>query len=521
MEERFFKDVVAFSSDGIVITDAGVSKNNEKTGQQSINLHHIVYVNDAYVKMTGYSREELIGKSPKILQGPLTSQTELDSLRQALLEGRSCSTEVINYRKDRQPFWSSLSVYPIKSDSGEITNWIGIKRDVSERRNHGEEIKNMMQMLETKALELQKSGSELSMFFNNALFGAFFMMLDEPVRWDGANKETALDYIMTHLRVTRVNQAFLNQYGATEEDMMGKTPMDFFEHDLDQERKLLTTIFDKKKHREITFEKRTDGTDVVFEGDYVALYDEDSGLLTGVFGVQNDITLRKTAEMNLQASLREKETLLQEIHHRVKNNLAVVSSLMQLQSFESNNPELKEQLLDSTTRIQSMSMIHEALYKSEKFDSLQLSVTIRDLHNFVSSVMQLKQHVETLFDTDEVTLNINQAVPFSLIVNEVLTNIYKHAFRDRDSGRILIRLRECEDGFVELRVRDNGVGLAKDFSLNSVSSLGFQLIRMLTLQLEGESSLENAPDEGTCFWLKFPKQDAPGAHSGMNFSGKR
>jgi PAS domain S-box-containing protein len=517
MEERFFKDVVAFSSDGIVVTDAGVTHIDPVTGIKKNNLHRIVYANDAYVRMTGYTREELIGKSPKTLQGPLTSREELDKLHQAILDGKSCSIEVVNYRKDRQPFWSSLSIYPLTNESGEISNWIGIKRDVSERRDHADQLKSMMKELEAKAMELQRSGRELNMFFNNALFGAFFMMLDEPVRWDETTKEKAMDYIMTHLRVTRVNQAFLDQYGTTEEDMLGKTPMDFFEHDTEQERRLLTSIFDNRKHRQVTYEKRADGSDVVFEGDYVALYDEESGLFTGVFGVQNDITLRKKAETELQASLREKETLLQEIHHRVKNNLAVVSSLMQLQSFESDNSELKEQLLDSTTRIQSMSMIHESLYQSESFDSLQLSTTIRDLHGFVSSVMQLKQHVETLFDTDDVTLNINQAVPFSLIVNEVLTNIYKHAFRNKTSGRIEIQLRECDDGFVELKIRDNGVGLPVDFSLDNISSLGFQLIRMLTLQLEGQSSLENAAGEGTCFWLKFPKHSGHGAYSGISF----
>jgi PAS domain S-box-containing protein len=507
MEERFFKDIVAFSSDGIVVTDAGILHTNPETGVSRASSHKILYANDAYVQLTGYSREELIGKSPKIMQGPLTDRDELNRLRLALVNGLSCSIEVVNYRKDRNPFWSSLSIYPISNDAGEITNWIGMKRDVSDRRDHAEQLKSMMQEVEQKAEELLKSGHDLNLFFNNAIFGAFFMMLDEPVRWNEENKERALDYIMSHLRVTRVNQAFLDQYGATEQEILGKTPQDFFEHDLMQERNLITAIFNNRKHREITFEKKSDGSDVIFEGDYVALFDEETQLLTGIFGVQNDITLRKKAESELQSSLLEKQTLLQEIHHRVKNNLAVVSSLMQLQSFESENPELKEQLLDSTTRIQSMSMIHESLYQSDSFNSLLLSTTIRDLHSFVSSVMQRRQHVETLFETEHVTLNINQAVPFSLIVNEVLTNIYKHAFRDMDSGRIEIHLMESEDGSIELKIRDNGSGLPPNFSLSSIKSLGFQLISTLTLQLEGESSLVNADGGGTCFWMRFPKQN--------------
>lgn len=213
----------------------------------------------------------------------------------------------------------------------------------------------------------------------------------------------------------------------------------------------------------------------------------------------------KKKENQLQESLREKETLLQEIYHRVKNNLAVVSSLMQLQAFNSDNEELKKSLLDGTNRIQSMAIIHEELYHSGNFSDLDIQETVKDLIGHIGEVMKNKTSITVDYRVDKISLNINQAVPFSLIVNEVVTNIYKHAFGNRKKGRINIELREKKN-HVFLKIKDNGAGLPDGFDTEKVNSMGSQLIQTLTRQLNGNYQLEST-DNGTLFTLDFPKEN--------------
>lgn len=218
-------------------------------------------------------------------------------------------------------------------------------------------------------------------------------------------------------------------------------------------------------------------------------------------------------EHQLEQSLLEKETLLQEIHHRVKNNLAVVSSLMQLQAMETTNEEVREHLLDSTTRIRSMALIHEELYQNDNFTYLDIQDTIRGLVDYASSIMQGDRNVRVDYRLEPVRVNINQAVPLSLIVNEVVTNCYKHAFSGIDHARMTITSR-LSGRQLHLCIEDNGKGLPQNFDPEAISSLGMQLLYTLTEQLSGTYSL-SSEGEGTRFTLAFDLMDVRGAHSAL------
>jgi PAS domain S-box-containing protein len=357
----------------------------------------------------------------------------------------------------------------------------------------------------------EKTKSELSLFFENSIFGAFFMMLDEPVKWiQGGDNREAMQYILHNMRITRVNRTFLEQYDTTEEEMMGKTPYDFFEHDIEQEIELLTNIFNKGKHLDISYEKKADGTDVVFEGDYVVLYDDITGYVSGVFGVQKDITGRVEQERKLKRSLQEKEILLSEIHHRVKNNLAVISALMQLQAYSANDEELAGRLNDSMMRIKTMATIHELLYQQESFSELQFSDILKRLASMLLDNFNMNKNITCKIDCDGVQLNINQAIPCALIVNEVLTNAFKHAFTEKNMGTIWLSVTEDFD-LVTLSIRDNGRGFDyADYMVGKIETLGLQIVRILSNQLNGEYSFSST-DEGTGFTLKFRKSDVKGA----------
>ncbi len=228
----------------------------------------------------------------------------------------------------------------------------------------------------------------------------------------------------------------------------------------------------------------------------------------------NDTTEKRIFQENLLKSLKEKETLLAEIHHRVKNNLAIVSGMMQLQSYQEDDESLQAKLLDSVSRIQTMAAIHEHLYQANSFSHINFPENLHSLVNNIIVTFQSELQLDLDFNCSPVTLNINQAVPCSLIVNEVITNILKHAFQGRKQGLIQVKL-DLDGTQLKLVIKDNGVGLPEDFTPESESSLGLLLIKILTEQLGGVSNYSSI-GEGTTFELKFEvKPDITGAASAL------
>jgi PAS domain S-box-containing protein len=216
----------------------------------------------------------------------------------------------------------------------------------------------------------------------------------------------------------------------------------------------------------------------------------------------SDITERKQAEEAVQASLREKETLLREIHHRVKNNMQVISSLFNLQAGYIKDEEALRILKEGQTRIRSMALVHEKLYQSGDLSKIDLAGYIQSLsaHLFHVYLVDPNQvRLETEFG--DVTLDINSAVPCGLILNELISNALKHAFPAGRKGVLTIRLRRRKDGAVELRIADNGVGFPKGLDFRRTESLGLQIVNLLVGQLEGTIKL--AGKNGTVFTVAF------------------
>ena len=219
-------------------------------------------------------------------------------------------------------------------------------------------------------------------------------------------------------------------------------------------------------------------------------WDED-GIPVRACGTYQDITDRKKAEERILRSLKEKEILLAEIHHRVKNNMAVISGLIQLQAEDVEDPQLKDILYESQMRIQSMAMIHEKLYQSAELSRIDYGEYIADLARTISSTLQdEKKDIKVNIDADEVALNVNQAIPCALILNEIITNAYKHGFKYRKSGNINISLKKREER-ITISVENDGTPLPSDFSLQSASTLGMTLIQTLSQQLDARLSYKN------------------------------
>jgi len=215
----------------------------------------------------------------------------------------------------------------------------------------------------------------------------------------------------------------------------------------------------------------------------------------------HDITESIYHQNEIKKALAEKEVLLSEIHHRVKNNLAVISGMMQLQLYDESNPAVQEKLNDGMLRIQTMANIHELLYNTKSFAKLSFRDIIQKLANNITSALSGNKKVDLQIHSDPVELNINQAIPCSLIINEVLTNIFKHAFKGRNSGSIAINI-EQKERIVDLIISDNGVGLPEKFNLDDNQSLGKNIIKILSEQLNADFKLYNS-GAGTTFELHF------------------
>ena len=227
------------------------------------------------------------------------------------------------------------------------------------------------------------------------------------------------------------------------------------------------------------------------------------GQVTEISLVGHDSTEKKLAEKEIVESLKEKEVLLKEIHHRVKNNLQVISSILNLQSSFVKDEKTLEILDESRNRIRSMAIIHENLYRTTNFSSIDFSSYLQNLCiNLISSYHVYSGVVEFKDEMEKVDLVLDQAIPCGLLVNELITNSIKYAFPTKQAGEITVGLVEKED-VIYLRIEDNGIGLPKDFDMMKTDTLGLQLVSTLVEQLDGEITVGN--HQGTKYLITFGK----------------
>lgn len=217
----------------------------------------------------------------------------------------------------------------------------------------------------------------------------------------------------------------------------------------------------------------------------------------------HDVTERKQAEAQLRASLEEKEVLLKEIHHRVKNNLQVVSSLLKLQAEAIQDPQVAGFFQESRDRVRAMGLLHERLYQSENLAHIDLEDYVRGLVIHLSRSYSLRE-VKIQVAVDNLTLDIERAVPFGLIINELVSNSLKHAFEPGQPLEVRV-IVERQDDALALRVSDNGVGLPDELDLDHLHSMGLQLVKSLCTQLHGALTVTRQP-RGTLFTVTLPEE---------------
>jgi len=209
----------------------------------------------------------------------------------------------------------------------------------------------------------------------------------------------------------------------------------------------------------------------------------------------------KKAEEQIKASLKEKEILLQEIHHRVKNNMAVISGLLSLQANSTEDERLKDALTVSQNRVQSMSAIHEVLYQSDNLSSIDMNTYLSKLAGAIAQNYRINTKVNIKVESEDILIGTKQASTLGLIVNELITNSFKYAFPEGKEGEIKIKLQKRE-GEIELEYADKGIGMPDDLNWHEAKSMGLKLVKMLSEnQLGGSIDMESK--NGTKFIIKF------------------
>jgi PAS domain S-box-containing protein len=234
---------------------------------------------------------------------------------------------------------------------------------------------------------------------------------------------------------------------------------------------------------------------------------EFEGLALGTVGIIRDITARKEHERQIEEALAAKEVLLKEIHHRVKNNLQVVSSLLGLQEPAIADEGARRVFVECQTQIQSMSMVHEMLYKSGEFEGVVMQRYFERLLDYLSSVYEGgPRGLSSFAEAGRAVLDLEIAIPAGLIANELVSNCYKHAFPGRGAGRVTVSMAAYEDDWL-LAVADDGVGFAATKDPAKDRGIGTELVHALAAQLKGSVSLSDSP-EGAVVKVRFPR--APG-----------
>jgi PAS domain S-box-containing protein len=233
----------------------------------------------------------------------------------------------------------------------------------------------------------------------------------------------------------------------------------------------------------------------------VPLGGSNGGLHGQVYMTMEDITEIKTGQDMLRRSLQEKEVLIREIHHRVKNNMQIISSLLNLQGGYNRNPELKGIIISMQNRIKSMAIIHEELYRSDDFSDINFGACVRNLANeLLFSFVEDPSRITIRLNVADIRLSIDASLPCSLIVNELISNALKYAFPGGRRGEIFVSMRKEENGACTLVIEDDGVGIPEGIDIEKTGTMGLFLVRLLVKQMGGAITLYR--EKGTKFVLR-------------------
>ncbi len=422
--------------------------------------------NDAFRSMLGYESDEDIMDID--VEDIYLNTGDREVLAKSLVDrGSLIGYEIPLKHRNGATILASVTARVILDESGEVAYFDGTIEDITERKETEDALR------ETEAITRSLFNAIPDLKLRISREGTF---LDFGQPRDPNNSRTTLDLVGKSVSEFMPKEAVQNTMDSVVK-ALETGEIQVFEYDL--------PMGDGKHH----FESR-----VVPSGK-----DE-------VLAIVRDITLRKRAEEGLRASLEEKELLLREIHHRVNNNLQVVSSLLYLQSEklqDREDHEAHEIFRESQNRVKSMSLIHEVLYQSKNLAEIDFGAYVRSLiSGLYGSFGVDSNRIVSEIEVSDISIGIEFATPCGLVITELVTNALKHAFPNDGTGVIRVNLKSTDEHEFELEVSDNGVGVPENIDLESLETLGLQMVRILVQdQLEGTIELDRSA--GTRFMIKF------------------
>ncbi len=298
------------------------------------------------------------------------------------------------------------------------------------------------------------------------------------------------------------NTTFERFFGAREADIIGKTDYDFVDRELadffrEKDRAAMAAGKPSVNEEWITF--ADDGHMAMLETIKTPMYNS-SGVLIGVLGIGRDITERKQSEERISALLAEKQILLQEVHHRIKNNMNTIRGLLSLQIAEEKNSAAEESLLGAEMRVNSMIKLYDRLYSNDNYRELSVKNYLQSLAEDIIFSFPNSVIISLEAEIEDHILNVNLLTPLGIIVNELLTNAMKHAFKDRENGKISVAMSFTGNSG-KLIVRDNGIGIQEPVNIGDSAGFGLNLVSMIVEQINGTIKIDH--DNGTIITLNF------------------
>lgn len=457
----------------------------------------VVRWNRGAERLMGWSTDGILGQPSTLFYTPEDVDRGIPEWERAEASKRGhVQQERWHIRHNGTRFWGSGTLAAVRNQAGELLGFTKVMRDMTGY--------NQAQIL------LRQSEERLRLFIENVTDYALFQ-------------------VDTAARISSWNTGAERTFGYSEAEILGRPmrvlylPEDAEAGDAEKDLEIARV---NGRFEDARLVARKDGSRLFARWVTTPMRDE-GGNLRGYAKVLRDETGRRNAEERLQSSLAEKQALLQEIHHRVKNNLQVITSLLSIQSERVHNPEVSSIIEDTENRVRAIAALHETLYSSNNLASIEFSAYVERLvRDLVGFFRVDEQRLRVAVRADRLIVDIGQAIPLGLIVNELVTNTLKHAFPVGRSGTVEILLRHLpvaaradsgasvDTGLGEITVRDNGVGLQPHLRIDETPSMGLHLVNVLVEQLQGQ--LEIAASEGASFTVKFPLSRT---FSGLNDRG--
>lgn len=436
-----------------------------------------IYVSPSVKSVLGFEPHDLVGRS--MFEGihPDDRQRVTSCMENAF---GKCLTQFVQYRylkADGSYVWLGTKGTPIFGEGGSVTGFVCNSRDITVQKNAEDALRESEEKYRTL---IESAKDPLSLYDENGIF-------------------------------LMANKAGAQSMGKEPAELLGHSLRDFFPPEISQKQlELIRKVFQTGEGLDIEMHVPYGERDQWFSTSLQPLFGYNNRVRS-VQVISRDISDLKETQIKLEQALDEKDMLMKEIYHRVKNNLMVISSLLNLQSRYIKDEEARGIFKESQERAHSMALIHERLYRSTDLKHIDYGDYIRTLtrdlfRTYVADPFRINLEVEV----EDVMIDINTAIPLGLIINELVSNSMKHAFPGNKTGVISVKFSEEGDQCI-LEVKDNGIGFPPELELGKTNSLGLQLVTSLTQQIGGELELERSP--GTTFRITFQEEKMVNSNS--------